>query len=321
MERNETAFGNPEPMTRKTFLGVTAAAAFAGASWAEETGTPTDGLADFQKELDAITPGIYRDFDLPGVELPDAARDKAYAEFPGLKRYDAAFEKAVAEAKDTVVTDKPAVWFIYNMGVLVKTPQSFFSIDLHHRLAERLAPVLDFALITHNHGDHFTQRFYQAMNGKEQKTVVSNFADNYGAYFAKKHPGGYTHGPKAFRFRDVQIQTSLSDHNGYLVDFTMPFEVTVGDYTIFHTGDSANIAKLTPQKTPDLWIVHPYCGLKAADGVKKFAPKLTVIAHLQELGHARNRWRWSFADGKRAVAAVEEAGGKAVMPLWGDRIV
>ncbi|MBR4172605.1 MAG: MBL fold metallo-hydrolase [Kiritimatiellae bacterium] len=321
MEKYETSFGNAEPMTRKTFLGITTAAAFAGTSWAEEPPKPADELEVFQKELDAITPETYRNFFLPGVELPDTVRDKAYVEFPGLKRYDAAFEKAVAEAKDTVVTDKPAIWFIYNMGILIKTPQSFFSIDLHHRLAERLSPILDFALITHNHGDHFTQRFYQAMNGREHKTVVSNFADNYGAYFAKKHPGGYTHGPKTFRFRDVQIQTSLSDHNGYLVDFTMPFEVTVGDYTIFHTGDSANIGKLSPTRTPDLWIVHPYCGLKAADGVKKFAPKLTVIAHLQELGHARNRWRWSFADGKRAIDAVAEAGGKAVMPLWGDRIV
>ena len=63
------------------------------------------------------------------------------------------------------VTGRPAVWFIYNMGFVVKTAKSLFAIDLHHRRAELLAPKLDFALITHNHGDHYTERFYKARGG------------------------------------------------------------------------------------------------------------------------------------------------------------
>ena len=60
--------------------------------------------------------------------------------------------------------------------------------------------------------------------------------------------------------------------------------------------------------------------MKPSLGVKKFSPKLTVIGHLQEFGHARDRWRFTFKDGQARVRDVEEAGGRALMPLWGDRI-
>ena len=206
------------------------------------------------------------------------------------------------------------------MGIVVKTAQALFSVDLQHRFAEELAPSLDFALITHNHHDHYTRRFYDAMNGVQRKTVVSNFLDNYATHFAKRGSGGYTRAEKTFTFKDVTVKTALSDHNPYLIDFTTTFEIDVGGFRIFHTGDSQNIAKLNPADAPDLWIVHPHCGLKAADGVQKFHPKKTVLVHFHELGHAKDRWRFRFKDGQKQVANVEAAGGVAVLPFWGDRL-
>lgn len=307
-------------VTRRGFIGTGVAAAMATGLAAEKE-SPRD-LDAIQKEIDAVTPDDYKAFRDAGVEMSAADRNATFARLPGLARYDAAFDKVFNEARKTIVPEggKPAVWYVYNMGFIVKTAQSLFSIDLCHRQGVRFAPLLDFALITHNHGDHYTQPFYDAMNRDEFKTVVNNFIDNYGAYFMKKHPGGFTRGPKTFTFKDVTVKASVSDHNSYLIDYTMPFEITVGDFRIFHTGDSQNIEKLNPAPSPDLWLVHPYCGMKPALGVKKFAPKLTVIGHLQEFGHARNRWRFTIADGQTELAAVRAAGGDGVAPLWGDRL-
>ena len=302
-------------ISRRNFIGAAGLAAASLSLRAEETAD----LEAFQKELDAITPKDYTNFQLPGMELPDADRLAAYAAFPGLKRYDTAFDKVFAEIQSTTVTDRPAIWYVYNMGVVVKTAQALFTIDVNHRQATRLEPILDFALITHNHHDHYSDRFLDAVD-RAGKTVVSNFDDNYGAHRGKRMPGGYTRAEKTFDLKGVTVKTALSDHNPYLIDFTTAFEITIGDYTIYHSGDSQNIAKLNPSRTPDLWIVHPRCGLKVAAGIEKFHPRKTVIAHLFELGHAVNRWRWSVADGQAEVKKVEEAGAVAVMPLWGDRI-
>lgn len=279
-------------------------------------------LDAIQKEIDAVTPQDYSAFRDAGPDMPVSERDAVQARLPGLARYDRAFDKVFAEVQATTVAPgaRPAVWYVYNMGFVVKTAGRLFSIDLCHRQGPRFAPLLDFALITHNHGDHYTRPFYDAMNGHEGKTVVNNFVDNYGAHYRGKHPGGFTRGPKEFVFGDVKVKATVSDHNAYLIDYTMPFEVTVGDFRLYHTGDSQNIDKLNPAPEPDLWLVHPYCGMKPSLGVRKFAPKLTVIGHLQEFGHARDRWRFTFKEGLARVRDVEEAGGRALMPLWGDRI-
>ena len=49
-------------------------------------------------------------------------------------------------------------------------------------------------------------------------------------------------------------------------------------------------------------------------------PKLAVIAHLQEMGHAKGSYRWTFRDGLDEKDKIEQAGFAARMPLWGDRL-
>lgn len=304
-------------MTRGEFLKTAGSAAILaaagklfGAEKKAETAQPD--YAALQKEIDAVTPQDFYAYLGGGEDASDVVSK------PALQRLDAAFDKVLSEVKMTAVTDRPAAWLVYNMGVVVKTKEACFSIDLMHRRAPELAPLLDFALITHNHGDHFTEQFYKAMNGKG-KTVVSNFKDNYGVPKWKEN-GGYTRSAKTFKIKDVEVLTSLADHNDYLVDFTTAFEVHVGAFTIFHSGDCSNVKKLNPTRRPDLWVVHPYCGMGAESGVKKMKPQLTALAHLNELTHPRDRWRWTWADGLKAKARVEEAGGKAIVPVWGERI-
>ena len=246
--------------------------------------------------------------------------------FKTLARLEDAFEKVIVEAKKTIVTsDVPAVWSVYNMGYVVKTRESLFSVDLVHRRDVEFAPLLDFALITHNHGDHWRQDFYHAMNSAH-KTVISNFLDNYGA----THWGGgsqddrecgYIRGVKEFKLRDVIVRTSLVDHNAVLVDFTTAFEIKVGDFTIYHTGDCGNLNKLKPHSpSPDIWIVHPFCGVNAVRGTVALKPKLVALSHLNELAHAKGRARWTWAQGMAVKRKIESKGTKAVVPLWGERI-
>ena len=48
---------------------------------------------------------------------------------------------------------------------------------------------------------------------------------------------------------------------------------------------------------------------------------LRMIGHLQELGHPKERFRWTYRNGLDEKRRIEETGGTpAIMPLWGDRI-
>lgn len=312
-------------MTRRGFVAeasafsaITAAGRVFGQSH-EPTGI--DELEVRQHEIDAIAPSDFAEYWKPGLDLPQSELEAAVAKFPVLGRLEAAFDKVLREVRDTVVEDvnRPAIWYVYNMGLVVKTPKTLFSIDLHHRRAEELAPLLDFALITHNHNDHYTERFKYAMDRVQRKPVVNNFFDNYGV--ADRKNGGYTRAKKTFTFGDVVVKTGLCDHNDYLVDYTTPFEVQMGDFTLFHSGDCCSHAKLEPSRTPDMWMFHPRCGMKVAIACEEaIHPKKAVIGHLQELGHSKGRWRWTYRDGLDEKAKIEAAGYPAIMPLWGERI-
>lgn len=275
--------------------------------------------AAFQRDVDATPAADYLAFRKAGAGMPDGAREAALADSPGLRRYDEAFEKVLSEVPKARVAKTPAVWLVYNMGVVVKTKRCTFAVDLAHRQGVRMAPLLDFLLVTHNHEDHWDRALAAEMD-RAGKTVVSNFFDNYGAIRAGKAPGGYARGEKAFELGDVAVRATLSDHNRYLTDFTSAFEISVGDWTLYHTGDSQNLDKLAPTRTPDLWIVHPRCGLDVGEAVRKFRPRVTAVCHLCEMGHPPDKWRWTLADGCAEAAKAEAAGSRAVVPLWGGRI-
>lgn len=297
-------------MNRREFVTLGSAFALAGKAFCSE-GNPDERYAKFQAEINQVRAEDFNAY--KRAFTPDMS-----ARFPALRRLEEAFDRVKREVRETVVTDSPVVWLVYNMGVVVKTPETCFSIDLMHRRAHELASHLDFALITHNHGDHYTEAFYAAMNGAG-KTVVSNFLDNYGA---KDYPrnGGYTREVKTFRIKDVEITTGYTDHNGYLRDFTTTYEVRSHGYTIYHTGDCSNLDKLDPSVCPDLWCVHPRCGLDPVAAYRKFRPRQTAVLHLNEMGHDVNRWRWTWGDGLSVKAAIEAAGGCAVVPVWGERL-
>ena len=281
--------------------------------------TPQSQFKGFQRDIDATPSSAYELFRAAGPQLSETKVEAVHRDFPGLRRYDEALDKVMAEVKATPVAGMPAVWLVYNMGLVVKTPATTFAIDLAHRKGLLMEPILDFALVTHNHDDHVDMGLIKAMDG-HGKTVVSNFFGNYGAHRNASATGGYTPARGTFKIGDAKIRATPSDHNGYLRDFTLAFEVTVGGWTLYHTGDSYDIARLNPSRKPDLWVVHPRCGLNVEDGVGKFHPRRVAICHLCELGHPPDRWRWTIADGLADAAKAQAAGAEAIVPVWGERI-
>ena len=313
-------------LTRREFAKGSAAASLMAAAWRGDaqsnTQTGEQELDVRQGEIDAITPKDFAAYWQRGVDLPTDELTAMTRRFPVLARLESAFEKVFQEANATVVSDidHPAIWYVYNMGLVVKTPKTMFSIDLHHRRAEDFASLLDFALITHNHNDHYTERFKHAMDRVQHKPVVNNFFDNYGVRDRKI--GGYTRArSKTFLYGDVKIITGLCDHNNYLIDYTTPFEVQIGKFTLYHSGDCCSHSKLHVSRQPDLWVLHPRCGMDPAKAcVEAIRPKKAVVAHLQELGHAKGGARWTYTNGISDCRRIEAVGYPAIMPLWGERL-
>ena len=281
--------------------------------------------AALQADIDNVTPRDYSKYHFYGKSHKYSSPQskelflELQKKFPTLKRLEDSFDKVLKEIKSTRVTDpnRPAIWYVYNMGIIVKTKKSLFAIDLCHRRAEEMAELLDFALVTHRHGDHVSSPLIRIMTQNLGKTVVRNFP------FSDKNDNGYTpEKSKTFKFKDVTVIAGRCDHNAQLIDFTTPFEIHIGTFTIYHSGDCSSHAKLKVERTPDIWIFHPYCGMNPPVACKEsIKPKLAVIAHLQELGHAKDKWRWTYNNGLSMKSALERAGFNAIMPLWGDRIV
>ena len=280
-------------------------------------------LDALQHDIDKLSAEDFEAYYAKGSDAPADEVAGWRKRFACLDRLESAFEKVFREAQETVVTDanRPAVWYVYNMGFIVKTRESLFSIDLMHRRGEEFAPLLDFALVTHNHRDHYTERFKRLMDRGLHKTVVNNFFDNYGAT-PRETKGGYTRSAKEFTFKDVKVLTGLTDHNDYLVDYTTTFEIHIGNFTIFHTGDCSNWKKLNPRRQPDLWMVHPYCGTDPVVAAReRLHPRKTLVVHLHELHHPNGNARWDFRVGQEESKRLIDAGYDADFPLWGARIV
>ena len=229
-----------EMIRRRSFMAGAACAAAAGLARPLRAEGAEDALDVWQRETDLVSSETYKQYRVDGDTRGLAS----------LEKLERGFEKIFREARETKVESTPAVWSVYNMGYIVKTPGALFSIDLVHRRAPELAPFLDFELVTHNHADHFHPGLYQAMDGAG-KTVISNFLDNYGVR-KWKQDGGYTRAAKTFKIKDVEIR--------------------VGDFILYHTGDSGRGTehKLgTVWGKPDLWLFFPGCGINPGEAVRR----------------------------------------------------
>ena len=311
--------------TRRSFLLGGAATAATGAAFPSVATSATAPVRRSEKRQSELISKWDEATELVSSKVYGAyLRDGDTRGFKALKANALAFEKVMREVPATSVTgDVPAIWSVYNMGYIVKTRESLFSIDLNHRRGTEFAPLLDFALVTHNHPDHWRKDFYEAMT-ERGKAVISNFLDNPRFNEMK---GDSVKGVGTYKIKDVEIRTSLIDHNDepWGIDFTMAFEIRIGNWLLYHTGDSGRGTEpklVTPWGCPDLWLFFPGCGINTAKAVEKVYPKRIVFGHLWELGHkTKHRGRLDEPLIRRALAAARPIVHDTSLAFWGDRIV
>ena len=292
-------------MDRRQFVAGAVAVGLTGGASGSSSSDASDDIAVWHKETEQVSPEVYRQY----------MADGGTRGFASLEKLEAVFEKVMREVKDAKVDDIPAVWSVYNMGYVIKTRESLFSIDLVHRRDMEFASMLDFALVTHNHGDHYRKNLCKAIADRK-RLVISNFIP----------VKGYTRAKKTFKIKDVEIRTSLIDHNDWLIDFTTAFEIKVGSWTLYHTGDSGRGTepKLeTVWGRPDLWLFFPGCGIDTAKAVAKVKAKRIVFGHLWELEHKQNhQGRLDEPLLRRALVNAVKGGNRSTsLAFWGERIV
>ena len=227
------------------------------------------------------------------------------------------FEKVRKEIRTTKVKEGAvAVWLLYNMGYIVKTPTTTFAIDLYSKYTEELLDMIDFGMITHAHSDHNHAIFTQGL-AKRNKPVLAAFDIKGVEEKRVEHGGVYTMG-------DVTVRVTVGDHNKKsLRNFVASYEIDCGANTnhtvIFHTGDSCNYEQLNPQKQVDIFIPHIRVSLDIQKAMDKFHPHHLFMSHIQELGHRVHKWRWTFHDALRSKEKWNH--DHMWIPCWGERVI
>lgn len=272
-------------------------------------------MAVIQVAGDRLSDLDYRDY-ARSWETNKPLADLLEARHPVLGYLRDVTAEALDEIRRTRVREGLAVWFIYNMGYVFKTPRTCFGIDLEGRGVERLAPDLDFLLNTHEHGDHVHEPLFRAMLAGN-KPVVTRW-----------YPGSLLVGQSTnLVFGEVAVRVDIGDHHHEQPrqrDNMLMFEVDCGPSAnhavIYHSGDGSNVEKLRPVKPVDILILHTSVGLSVPDAIRRVKPKMTFVSHVMELGHSPlppHAWRWSYAYAFDVIRDIPEC--EATVLTWGER--
>lgn len=279
-------------------------------SYLEVTPERREAMTGIQKYADSFTHTLFSEY---LATTPDSDKERGIEQWGLMQYYNMALDKLLEEIPATKVKKGQVVmWQLYNMGYVIKTQKQCFGIDLYHKHAEKLAPMIDFMLITHNHGDHYSKALVKALE-KEGKAVYSNFMDN----------GHKVTTGDEVTIDNINIKVTTVDHNTTLRNFVNTYEVNCyskkgRDYVILFTGDAHNYEQLNPTDRIDLFVPHLAVGLDMAKAVEKIEPTEVLMSHILELGHAITKWRWSYEYGLNECEKLQRKG--VYLPVWGEQI-
>lgn len=233
--------------------------------------------------------------------------------YPVLYYMRKAMDQAVEDIKTTRVEEGLALWFMYNMGYVFKTPDACFGIDLRFPAAERLTEELDFLLVTHEHADHYWQPLMDAMIQANKPVVTRSYGNT-----------SVVTSPTELQFGPVRVKVDIGDHDRNKPDQTnnmLMFQVDCGeasgDCTIYHSGDANNYEKMQPDREVDIFIPHVAVGMSVPAAVGHLKPRMTLASHVLELGHEQGPTRISLDRAFQVIEGLPPA--EAAILTWGER--
>jgi len=242
---------------------------------------------------------------------------------PILYAYRLAFEKVLQEVKTTKVKKGTAsIWLLYNMGFVIKTPSGCFGIDVEHRLADQLAPYLDFLYITHNHGDHANQKLMAAMK-QLGKPIVTNFDIENSPYFSST--------ATSYKIGNFTLRTDISDHlrSPDLPNFVSVVRVDCGEdtgnFSLLHCGDSGfDPKRFKNVDGPVDLVVLRWGATRENDilglGEGQVQTKYAFLSHLIEMRHK------PYPKGQASITQTLKhlpnvACENTILPFWGEQLI
>lgn len=272
-------------------------------------------MALIQKACDGLSPSDYGAY-AGAWDARDDRADRMEETNPALRYLRAATLQAMADVRRTRVRRGLAVWHLYNMGYVFKTPTSCFGIDLAGRDVQRLAADLDFLLVSHEHSDHYSAPLIKAMIGRQRPVITRWFQGTTIVNQAAE-----------YRFGDVHVRIDIGDHHREQANQQnnmLMFEVDGGapanHAVVYHSGDGNNFEKMRPVKPVDVFIVHVQVGMPVAAAVRHLKPKMTLVSHVLELAHSPlppQAWRWSYEYAFDVIRDLPET--EATVLTWGER--
>lgn len=278
-------------------------------------------LANIEEKSNNLGPNDFKNY-LSYNEVKAVETEK---NTPILSMYRYAYDKVMSEVSNTTVEQgSTIIWLLYNMGIIVKTPSVCFGIDINHRLAKDMEPILDFLAVTHAHNDHKDDELNARMVAAN-KPVISNFYSGSPKYMSKSS--------SSFDIKGVNIRMCMGDHDNNLKNYTSSFRIKCGaesgHFDILHCGDNAyNVDQLQYVLGGEPSIVVLRYGNPAEKNIlgtsnTKVNPKYLLFSHLIELRHN--------IGSSPARATIQGAIGNIhkhmtypstkVLPFWGEKLI
>ncbi len=224
-------------------------------------------------------------------------------------------QNAFDEIRNTVVEHGVIIWEIYNMGIIVKTKDICFGIDIVARNSESLADILDFAIVSHVHSDHYDSPFVAAMS-EAGKTVYAPFTAS-GLTFVDS-----TKLPLEYNYGDVNIRFEFNHQEANIPVLVSQIDLgaSADNYTIYDIADSRTISALHPTRHINLFMLHIANGFDPIQASNQINADATLYSHEMELGHstAANGYRWKYGYSFNKINSQPHS--SSYILTWGESI-
>lgn len=237
-------------------------------------------------------------------------------------------EKVLEEIKATKITSGVRIWQMYNMGLIVKTPEKCFAIDFTPFNID-YTNVLDFIVVSHEHEDHLHVPFWKAMLSKGKPCYRAISTEGYRAAYEKYLYGlsetiidcdkNIQQGPLLINFK-LSSQGPLGNPRSVpCLITTIDCGPSTGNFTVLHGGDASIVEDFPSGNKIDF--------LDYTDGgpfdaiLNRVNPVKANMGHLIELAHdmrIRYTYQTYAAAYKRVLSPKANGLGQRLALTWGE---